>query len=49
MTKYRIIIEKYREVEIKARTEDEAVDIAWEWWSEDDDGATISVEKCEEE
>lgn len=47
MTKYKIIIEKYLEVDIKARTEDEAVDIAYEMWSQDD--ATISVEKCEEE
>lgn len=49
MTKYRIVIEKYLEVEIKARTEDEAVDIAWEMWSQDDDGATVFVEKCEKE
>lgn len=48
MTKYKIIIEKYLEVDIKARTEDEAVDIAYEMWSQDD-GVTISVEKCEEE
>ena len=48
MAKYRVIIEKYSEREIKARTEDEAVDIAWEMWSQDDE-VTVSVEKCEEE
>lgn len=44
MAKYKIIIEKYFEEEIEAKTEDEAVDIAWEMWSQDDE-VTISVEK----
>lgn len=46
--KYKVIIEKYLEEEIEAKTEDEAVDIAWEKWSEDTE-VVVSVEKCEEE
>lgn len=48
MAKYKIIIEKYLEEEINAETEDKAVDIAWEMWSQDDE-VNIFVEKCEEE
>lgn len=45
--KYKIIIEKYLEEEIEAKTENEAVDIAWEMWSQDDE-VNIFVERAEE-
>lgn len=48
MAKYKIIIEKYLEEEINAETEDKAVDIAWEMWSQDN-STVVYVEKCEEE
>lgn len=47
MAKYRVIIEKYIEDEIKARTQEEAIDILWETWLSNP--ATISVESCDEE
>lgn len=46
--KYKVVIEKYLEEEIEAKTEEEAVDIAWEKWSEDTE-VCIFTEKCEEE
>lgn len=46
--KYKIVIEKYLEKEIEARTEDEAIDIVLDQWSQDDE-VDIFVEKCEEE
>lgn len=46
--KYKVTIEKYLEEEIEAKTDDEAVDAAWEMWSQDDE-VNIFVEKCEGE
>ncbi len=45
--RYKIIIEKYFEDDIEAKTEDEAVDIAWDRWLQNDE-VDISIEKIEE-
>lgn len=37
MKKFRISIAKFLEEEIEASTEEEALDIAWEMWSQDDE------------
>lgn len=47
MAKYRVIIEKYVEDDIEAKTAEEAIDILWETWLLND--AVISVESCDEE
>lgn len=47
MAKYRVIIEKYIEDDIEARTQQEAIDILWEKWLSND--ATIYVESCNED
>lgn len=48
MAKYKVTIEKYLEEDIEAKTDDEAVDTAWEMWLHLSE-VTITVEKCEEE
>jgi len=35
--KYKVIIEKFLEEEIEAATEEEAVDVAWEMFSQKDE------------
>lgn len=47
MAKYRVIIEKYVEDDIEARTPEEAIDILWDTWLLND--VTISVESYDEE
>ena len=47
MAKYRVIIEKYIENDIEARTQEEAIDIIWKTWLLND--AIISVEELEED
>lgn len=47
MAKYRVIIDKYIEDDIEAKTQEEAIDILWEKWLLND--AIISVESCNEE
>lgn len=37
MKKFKITITKFLEEEIKASTEEKAIDIAWEMWSQDDE------------
>lgn len=44
MKKFKITITKFFEEEIKASTEGEAVEIAWEMWSQDD-GVDMYVEE----
>lgn len=37
MKKFKITIEKFFEDEIKASTEEQALDIAWDRWSQNDE------------
>ena len=47
--KYKIILEKYIEKEIEAKTEDEAVDIALDQWLQDDEIDIIVENLCDNE
>ena len=44
MSKWKITIEKWMEESIEAETEDKALDIAWEMWSQDDE-VNVFIEK----
>lgn len=49
MSKWKITIEKWMEESIEAETEDEALNIAWEMWSQDDEVDVFIKEETEEE
>lgn len=42
--KYRVVVEQYMDFDIEARSKEEAIETALEWWSEGDPDVRIEEE-----